>query len=206
MSESFTHYLLSLMGQLDYWAVFWLMAAESSILPVPSELVMIPAGYLAVTGQLNFWLVLLAGNLGSITGSLISYYLALWLGRPVLIRYGKYLLLTEHHLTKAERFIHHHGEIAIFTGRLVPGVRHLISMPAGIARMAIDRFIIYTLLGSSLWNVILQVIGYWVGDNQIWLRENWSWIILISLAGVSFVVIIYLYLLRQRQARGHTNE
>ncbi|CAK0769334.1 membrane-associated protein [Gammaproteobacteria bacterium] len=198
MSESLTNYLLSLMGQLNYLSIFVLMAAESSILPVPSELVMTPAGYLAATGRLDFWLALLAGNLGSVAGSVGSYYLALWLGRPLLLRFGRYFLITEHHLNQAERFVHDHGEISIFSGRFVPGIRHLISMPAGLARMPLDRFVIYTFLGAGLWNAVLQVLGYLIGDHQEWMKENWPWIVGAALAFAATTVVIYVYLHRRR--------
>ena len=201
MSESITNYLLSLMGQLDYVSVFVLMAAESSLLPVPSELVMAPAGYLAASGHLNFWLVLLAGSLGALAGSIASYYLAWWLGRPLLIRFGHYCFIQEHHFDQAERFIHQHGEIAIFSGRFVPGIRHLISLPAGLAKMSLRRFGFYTFLGAGLWNATLEVLGYLIGDNPIWIKEHSAWIISGALFFVTVVVLIYLH--RQRTATTH---
>jgi len=198
MSESLTNYLLSLMGQLDYLAIFVLMAAESSILPVPSELVMTPAGYLVATGHLNFWLTLLAGNLGSVAGSVGSYYLALWMGRPLLLRFGRYFLINEQHLDQAERFVRNHGEISIFSGRFVPGIRHLISMPAGMARMPLGRFVLYTFLGAGLWNAVLQVLGYLIGDHQDWMKAHWPWIVGGALVFAATTVAVYVYLHRRR--------
>ncbi|CAK0780063.1 membrane-associated protein [Gammaproteobacteria bacterium] len=198
MSESLTNYLLSLMGQLDYLAIFLLMAAESSILPVPSELVMVPAGYLAAIGHLDFWLALLAGNLGSIAGSVGSYYLALWLGRPLLLRFGRYFLIDERHLNQAERFVRNHGEISIFSGRFVPGIRHLISLPAGLTRMPLDRFMLYTFLGAGMWNAVLQVLGYLIGDHQDWMKANWSWVVGGALIFAATTVAVYVYLHRHR--------
>ncbi|MBF0154558.1 MAG: DedA family protein [Magnetococcales bacterium] len=199
MSEHFTQFLLTLMGQLDYTAIFLLMAAESSILPVPSELVMIPAGYLASQGQLNPWLIVLASSLGSIAGSLGSYYLALWLGRPLILRYGKYFLITPAHLDKTEEFVRHHGEIAIFTGRFIPGIRHLVSMPAGLARMRLTPFLLFTLTGATLWNVVLLVLGYVIGENRQWLQDNLK---LVIGGGVGFALLVVVgYLLWQRGKR-----
>lgn len=200
MSEQFTEYLLELMGQLDYLAIFLLMAAESSILPVPSELVMIPAGYLAATGKLDVWLALLAANAGSVAGSVGSYYLALWLGRPFLLRFGKYVLIDKAHLDKTEEFLRAHGEISIFTGRFLPGIRHLISLPAGLGRMRMGRFILYTLVGASMWNAVLLVLGYVIGENQAWVRDNMALVIWSAVAFAAATVIGYIYWQRRRKA------
>ncbi len=200
MSEQFTEYLIELMGQLDYLAIFLLMAAESSILPVPSELVMIPAGYLAATGKLDAWLALLAANAGSVAGSVGSYYLALWLGRPFLLRFGKYVLIDKAHLDKTEGFLRAHGEISIFTGRFLPGIRHLISLPAGLGRMHMGRFILYTLVGASMWNAVLLVLGYVIGENQAWVRDNMALVIWSAVAFAAATVIGYIYWQRRRKA------
>ena len=200
MSEQFTEYLIELMGQLDYLAIFLLMAAESSILPVPSELVMIPAGYLAATGKLDAWLALLAANAGSVAGSVGSYYLALWLGRPFLLRFGKYVLIDKAHLDKTEGFLRAHGEISIFTGRFLPGIRHLISLPAGLGRMRMGRFILYTLVGASMWNAVLLVLGYVIGENQAWVRDNMALVIWSAVAFAAATVIGYIYWQRRRKA------
>lgn len=192
MSSEFTLFLLDLMGQLDYFAIFVLMAAESSILPVPSELVMIPAGYLASQGKLDPWFVTLASSAGSIAGSLGSYYLALWLGRPLILRFGKYLLITAAHMEKTEQFMARHGEISIFTGRFIPGVRHLISMPAGLARMRLPPFLVYTLIGSTLWNLVLLFVGYMIQGQQAWLEENLSWIVAGSVLFAIGVLTVYV--------------
>ncbi|CAK0767567.1 membrane-associated protein [Gammaproteobacteria bacterium] len=197
MGESVTNYVLSWLGQLGYASIFILMAAESSILPVPSELVMAPAGYLVATGKLNFWLALLAGNLGSIVGSLGSYYLALWLGRPLLLRFGHYCFISEKHFDRSECFVRDHGEISLFTGRFVPGVRHLISMPAGLARMPLGRFILYTFLGSGIWNAVLLVLGYLLGGQQT--QAHWSWVVGGALFFAASTVGVYVYVQRRRK-------
>ena len=198
MSHDFTQLLLDLMGQLDYFAIFVLMAAESSILPVPSELVMIPAGYLASQGKLDPWLVALSSSAGSITGSLISYYLALWLGRPLVLRFGKYFFITPAHLEKTEKFVERHGEISIFTGRFIPGVRHLISMPAGLVRMRLAPFMIYTLVGATLWNMVLMVLGYVIQEQQAWLEQNLVWVVASAVLFSGMVVAVYVVKHRRR--------
>ncbi len=198
MSEVFTQDVLSLLGQLDYSAIFVLMALESSVFPVPSELVMAPAGYLVATGHLTLGWVLIAANLGSLVGSLGSYHLARWLGRPVLLRFGRFFLIREHHLHQTERFVRDHGEISIFSGRFVPGVRHLISLPAGLARMNQQRFLLYTFFGAGLWNAILLVSGYFIGDRRDWMMAHGFWIVLGALAFAATVVGVYVYRHRNR--------
>lgn len=202
MSGPFVQFLLDLMGQLDYWAIFLLMAAESSILPVPSELVMIPAGYLVSQGTLHLEGVILASSLGSIAGSLGSYALALWWGRPLLLRFGKYLLITPQHLKQTEGFVARHGEISIFTGRFIPGVRHLISMPAGLAQMRLAPFILYTGVGATLWNVLLLLLGYLLHDQQNWLEAHLSWVVVGTLLFAGGVVLLYLVRQKRLSARG----
>lgn len=199
MSEAFTKFMLELMGQLDYTAIFVLMALESSIFPVPSELVMIPAGYLASQGKLDPWLALLASSLGSMVGSLGSYYLALWLGRPLILRFGKYFLIDQKHLDQTEAFVHRHGEISIFTGRFIPGIRHLISMPAGLVRMRMTPFLAYTMVGATMWNAVLLVLGLVIGENRLWLEQNLRLVILGAL--LFAVTVVGIYLLRQRNRR-----
>jgi membrane protein DedA with SNARE-associated domain len=159
-------WLLNTIGSLGYPGIFLLMAMESSIFPVPSELVMPPAGYLVQQGQLNMTLVILSGTLGSLAGAYLNYFAALWLGRPLLIRYGRYFFIREEHFDRVEAFFREHGEISTFIGRLLPVVRHLISIPAGLARMNHFRFCLYTLIGAGIWVSVLSWIGYFIGAEQ----------------------------------------
>ncbi|MEO5364119.1 MAG: DedA family protein [Magnetococcus sp. DMHC-8] len=198
MLGSFTQFLLDIVGQLDYFAIFLLMAAESSILPVPSELVMIPAGYFVAQGRLEMGWVVLASSLGSLAGSLGSYGLALWLGRPLLLRFGKYCLITPAHLEQAERFMDRHGEISIFTGRFIPGVRHLISMPAGLVRMRLSPFTLYTGVGATLWNLVLLLLGYMLREKQAWLEQHFSWVVAGALLFAGCVLLVYMLMQRTR--------
>lgn len=163
--ETFVIWLVTFIGRLGYPGIIILMAMESTFFPIPSELVIPPAGYIVSRGEMNGWLVIGAGTLGSLIGALFNYVLALYLGRPLIIRYGKYILLTREKFQKVEEFFNNHGEISTFTGRFIPVVRHFISFPAGLAKMNIFKFCLYTVIGSGIWTAILAYIGYLVGNN-----------------------------------------
>jgi membrane protein DedA with SNARE-associated domain len=166
MLESFVTWLLNLFRGMGYPGIVALMAVESSILPLPSELVMPPAGYLAAKGEMNLAVAVVCGVLGSVLGALANYGLARWLGRAFFLRLGKYVLITEKGLDRSERYFAAHGEISTFLGRMLPVVRHLISIPAGIARMRLGRFVVFTGLGALLWCSILTGIGWFIGRRE----------------------------------------
>lgn len=152
--------------QWGYWGVFLLMALESSIVPVPSEVVMPPAAFWAAQGRMDFWGVVAAGTAGSWLGSSVSYWVAQWVGSPILRRFGKYVLLPPAKIALAEAWVRRYGVAGIFAARLLPVVRHLISMPAGILRMPFWRFSAATLTGAGLWCLILSWFGREVlGDH-----------------------------------------
>jgi membrane protein DedA with SNARE-associated domain len=143
------------------------MAIESSVIPLPSELVVPPAAYKAAAGELNIYLVIFFSTLGALIGSIINYILADFIGRPIIYRFansklGHMLMLNEEGIKKTEAFFDKNGAISIFTGRLIPGVRHLISIPAGLSRMNLPKFILYTTMGAGVWNIILASIGYYL--------------------------------------------
>lgn len=172
------------------------MLLESSFIPFPSEVVMIPAGYLASKGQMDITVVILCGAFGSLFGALINYYLAAMLGRPLLLRYGKFIFFKEETLNKMEDFFKHHGHISTFTGRLIPVLRQYISLPAGLARMHLPTFCFYTTLGAGIWVAILALLGYYIGQNESLIKEYLRTIviglIITCLAGVA----IYWYFQR----------
>ena len=150
---------------LNYWTVTILMMIESSFIPFPSEVVVPPAAYMAAAGELNIYLVVLFATIGADMGAIINYYLARWIGRPLVYRFadsriGHMCLLDGKKVVTAEKYFARHGAISTFIGRLVPAVRQLISIPAGLARMRFTTFIFYTTLGAGIWNSILAVIGY----------------------------------------------
>jgi membrane protein DedA with SNARE-associated domain len=155
------------LDNLNYWTITLLMAIESSVIPLPSELVVPPAAYKAAAGELNIYLVIFFSTLGSMIGSVTNYYLAMWIGRPIVYRFansrlGHMMMIDEAGIKKTEAFFDKNGAVSIFTGRLLPGVRHLISIPAGLSRMHLSKFLFYTLLGAGLWNIILASIGYYL--------------------------------------------
>lgn len=155
------------LDNLNYWTITLLMAIESSVIPLPSELVVPPAAYKAAAGELNIYLVLLFSTLGAVIGSVINYFLADFIGRPIVYRFansrfGHMLMINEAGIKKTEAFFDKNGAISIFTGRLLPGVRHLISIPAGLSRMNLPKFLLYTTLGAGLWNIVLASIGYYL--------------------------------------------
>lgn len=156
---------------LNYWVVMLLMTIESSFIPFPSEVVVPPAAYMcATTGEQNVLLVVLAATVGACLGALINYVLARWLGRPLVYRFansrlGHMCLIDEEKVVQAERYFDKHGALGTFVGRLVPAVRQLISIPAGLARMGLGRFMLYTALGAGIWNTILAAMGWYIGRH-----------------------------------------
>jgi membrane protein DedA with SNARE-associated domain len=193
------NWLLNTLNATGYPGIFALMAMESSIIPLPSELVMPPAGYLAHQGQMNIWIAIIIGTIGSLVGSYANYFAAHWLGRPLVLKYGKYVWITEEKFAKVEKFFLNHGEISIFIGRLLPVIRHLISIPAGIAGMNHLRFSLYTLIGAGMWCTILAWIGYFIGKEQA-LIMKYSHQAVIGVMIFSAVLIAF-YIWRQKKRR-----
>jgi membrane protein DedA with SNARE-associated domain len=202
MLERFIDWLLQTLLAVGYPGIVALMAMESSILPVPSELVMPPAGYWAAKGQMSFALALACGVLGSIIGALANYYGAQLIGRPLIQRYGKYVFLTEKNLLRSERYFAEHGEISTLIARLFPVIRHLISIPAGLHRMPLPKFILYTAVGAAAWCAILTWIGYFLGQHEAALRteeiHRYATRAVLILIPVT-VVVIGLYRMRRRK-------
>jgi membrane protein DedA with SNARE-associated domain len=187
MLQEFISWILQTVQTWGYSGIFILMALESTVLPIPSELVLIPAGYLAHQGQMNFWLIVLAATTGSLLGASVNYAFALWVGRPFLERWGRYFFVRPALLHKTDAFFLQHGAISTFTGRLIPGIRHLISLPAGLTRMNIASFALYTCLGAGLWTVVLTVFGWFLGGNEALIRQYQH---LITAGVIAFVALI----------------
>lgn len=169
------------MANLNYWTIYLLMTIESSFIPFPSEIVVPFAAWKAGEGTLSMWGVLLSSTAGAMTGAIINYYLAMWIGRPVLYRladtkWAHFLLVTRESVEKAENYFVKHGKASTFIGRLVPAVRQLISLPAGLARMKIGPFLLYTFLGATMWNMILALIGYFAYDKREHILPYIDWI------------------------------
>lgn len=158
------------LDHLNYWTVTLFMAIESSFIPFPSEAVVPPAAWkAAVSGEMNVVLVVVFATLGALIGAFINYYLAVWLGRPIVYKFansrlGHMCLIDEAKVQHAESYFDKHGAVSTFVGRLVPAVRQLISIPAGLARMSLGRFVLYTSLGAGVWNAILAALGYYMAS------------------------------------------
>jgi membrane protein DedA with SNARE-associated domain len=198
---------------LGYPGIALLMALESSFFPFPSEVVLPPAGYLAAQGRMNAWLALTAGIAGSLIGALFNYAVAVRLGRPLLHRYGKYLLIKEATLDRAEAYFRRHGEISTFVGRLIPVIRQYISLPAGLARMGLRRFTMYTALGAGIWCGILTWVGWYVGLRAVALgqlptAEVHAYVrralLVLSPFVLGLVVVYVLFQRRRRAGDGHS--
>jgi membrane protein DedA with SNARE-associated domain len=189
--------------------VFVLMAVESSFVPFPSEVIMIPAGFLASRGELTFGVpildlitIVILGLCGSLAGSFFNYYFALFLGRPFMHKYGKYFFLKPAVLERAEELFRKYGDITTFVCRLIPGIRQLISLPAGISKMSVQRFALFTGLGAGIWSLILAVIGYYFGSlsknmsysNLVYkgkdlIAQNYIWMFL----ALALLIVIYIF-------------
>lgn len=199
--HALVQWLLDTIGAMGYPGIFLLMAMESSIIPVPSELVMPPAGYLAYQGKMNMGIAILCGTLGSLAGAYANYFASHYLGRPLIIKYGKYVLIPPDKFERVERFFLRHGEISTFIGRLLPVVRHLISIPAGLSGMNHFRFSLYTLLGAGIWCSILTLIGYYIGEKQELIMQYAhravAWVVLFS------AVLVAVYVWRHHRRKGH---
>ena len=181
MLSQIINFIVETVGQLGYLGIFIMMFLESSFFPFPSEVVMIPAGYLAYKGEMNMYLVILFGILGSLAGAIFNYYFALKLGRRFLMRYGKYIFISEDTILKMEEFFNKHGHISTFFGRLIPVVRQYISLPAGLSRMNLFVFSLFTSLGAGIWVIILTLLGYFLGGNEALIKEYLHTIIVVIL-------------------------
>ncbi|WP_435052245.1 DedA family protein [Geoanaerobacter pelophilus] len=195
------NWLVTTIGAMGYPGVFILMAMESSLIPVPSELVMPPAGYLAQKGEMNMVVAILCGTVGSLVGAYANYFASHYLGRPLVLKYGKYVLISPEKFARVETFFHKHGEISTFIGRLLPVVRHLISIPAGLAGMNHLRFSLYTLAGAGIWCTILTLIGYVIGKEQQLIMQYSHQAVLGVLVFSALLIAVYVWLHRRKAAK-----
>lgn len=182
---------------MNYFSITVLMTIESSFIPFPSEVVIPPAAFIASKpdSHLNIFLVVLFGTLGALIGAFINYGLAIWLGRPIMYKiadskFGKLMLLSSEKIQKAEKYFNDHGKTSTFVGRLIPGIRQLISLPAGLARMNLVSFTIYTALGAGIWNTILALLGY-IAHGQADLIDKYSHELSYIILGILGLVIVF---------------
>ena len=192
MLKELAQELVDLIFDWGYLGIFIMMAIESSFIPFPSEIVLIPAGYLASQGEMTLGMIMVAALGGSMVGAFINYLLALTLGRKILQRYGKYFFIKESALEKMDSYFEKHGHISTFNGRLIPVVRQYISFPAGLAKMSPFKFTVYTALGAGIWVTILAYLGYFLGQNQTLIQQYLKEITILALIAVLFITVIYL--------------
>ncbi len=190
------------MANLNYFSIALLMLIESTFLPLPSEVVIPFAAYKAGQGDLNVFIVVLAGTVGALTGSLINYTLAYYLGRPLVYKFaesrlGKLFLLSKEKVVRAEEYFIRNGKTSTFIGRLVPGIRHLISIPAGLARMSLRDFMMFTFIGAGIWNIILAIIGYYLYA----VREQIFPYVGHILVGVGLIFVVYLIIKSRKNSQ-----
>lgn len=200
MLADIVKFIVETVGSLGYIGIFIMMFLESTVFPIPSEVIMIPAGYLAYKGEMNIYIIILFGILGSLCGALFNYYFALKFGRRFLLKYGKYFFVSHETIEKTEVFFKNHGHISTFSGRLIPGLRHYISLPAGLAKMNLFIFCLYTTLGATIWVIILTLLGYYIGDNEELVKEYLRYLLIGLL--VSLSVIGFWYYNKIRKAKG----
>lgn len=189
--------LISDYGQI---AIFVLSALESACIPIPSELVVAPAGVLAYNGLLSIWGVIISATLGNVAGGWVAYAIGRRGGRPLVERYGRYVFLNERHLKMAEDWFQRHGEITVFVARLLPAFRTFISVPAGVGEMPLIRFLIYSLLGSLPWNVGLALAGYLLGAHWEIIEAYLKPISYVAAAAM-VIIVIWLWIVARRARR-----
>ena len=195
--------LTSLLNNLTYGAIFVLMLLESTVIPVPSELVIAPAAYHSAAGNMHVWLVILFGTLGADIGATINYIAGYYLGRPIIYKFansrvGHLCLLNQEKVERSEKYFNDHGMVATITGRLIPGIRHLISIPAGLAKMKYWQFILYTTLGAGVWNCILAALGWYLHsfvpeeqlEDKILEYGEYIKFVILLLVGIAFVYFL----------------
>ena len=191
MIKELAQELVDLIFDWGYLGIFIMMAIESSFVPFPSEIVLIPAGYLASQGDMTLGMIMFSALGGSMVGAFINYFLALTLGRKILKKYGKYFFIKESAIEKMDSFFEKHGHISTFIGRLIPGIRQLISIPAGLARMNLGVFSLYTAMGAGVWALILTLLGYFIGENQELIDIYLKQITMAVLGGLFIIGFIY---------------
>jgi len=191
-------YLVCLVDKIGYVGIFVGMFLESTFVPIPSEIIMIPAGVAVSYGQMNLYLVILIGVFGNLMGAIFNYFLAIYFGRSMLFKIGKYFFVKEKTIIKIENFFNKHGAISTFIGRLIPGVRHFISLPAGLAKMNFKLFCFYTSAGSLIWTIVLTLLGYFIGENKDLIRKYLHVTITICILFCIFISIIYILINKKK--------
>ncbi|MTI79634.1 MAG: DedA family protein [Firmicutes bacterium] len=197
--ENSFSWVTEFIAALGYWGIAAGMAIESANIPLPSELILPFGGYLVSTGQLTFWGAVMAGTVGGTVGSIASYFLGLWGGRPLLLKYGRYIGISRSKMDLADRWFNRYGDATVFFTRLMPIIRTFISLPAGITGMNFKKFVIYTFLGSLPWSILLTYTGVKLGEN--WQQIKPWFHKLDAVVAVGLVIIVIYYLINRRKRR-----
>ena len=213
------NWITSLLSNLNYATVYFLMLLESTVVPVPSELVVAPAAYHSAAGHINIWLVILFATLGAMTGASINYLAGYYLGRPIIYKFansrlGHLCLLNQSKVEKSEKYFDDHGMVATITGRLIPGIRHLISIPAGLAKRNYWKFLLYTTIGAGAWHAILALLGWYLHDvvpeeqlnDKILEYGEYIKVAICLVAAVALVYFIIRYLVRRHRSISNNKE
>ena len=198
ITEFVSEIAINIISSLGYWGVFIAMTLESACIPIPSEAIMPFAGFVVSEGKMTLWGITIVGALGNLVGSLIAYYVGLKGGRPLLEKYGKYILISHKELDRADHWFGKYGHEAVFISRFIPGVRTFISLPAGIAEMDVKKFSIYTLAGSLPWAFALGYIGVWLGPQWDTIKSYFHILDIIVVIGVIIGIIYIVYQFRKK--------
>jgi len=200
--DALNQIIIDLIEATGYLGVFLAMLVEGIFTPIPSELIMPFAGYVAYTGELNFFLVILVGSLGAVVGSTVAYMLALWLGRPLIDRFGIFFGLDDEKMAAAERWFKRWGVWGILIGHSLPGIRSVISFPAGLSKMDRNKFVIFTFSGALLWNTVLVTAGYTLGENWVrfWERTDSLHLDVLMLGGLGVALLLYFFYHKKKRS------
>jgi membrane protein DedA with SNARE-associated domain len=186
-------FITSFIAQLGYTGIFFLMILESALIPIPSEIIMPFSGFLSSTGKLDPLLVTFSGSLGNLVGSVLTYYLGIKAGRKFMLKYGKYILLRKKHLATTENLFNKYGDRISFAGRLLPGIRTYVSLPAGIGKTNFTKFVTYTFAGSLVWNSMLTYVGMSLGSNWKNIDKYSVYLDLAALLSVAVFIVWFVY-------------
>lgn len=198
--QEIVNFIVEWVSQFGYMGIFIMMFLESTFFPFPSEVAMVPAGYLASKGEMNLLLAIVIGTSGSLMGALFNYFLAREYGRKGILRFGKYFFFTESKLEKMEAFFVNHGSFSTFVSRLIPGVRQLVSLPAGLAKMPVGKFTLYTTLGAGIWGIVLVLLGYFIGENEALIKTYLHQIIMVTLGLIVIASMTYAYMHKKQES------
>ena len=201
MFEQILDWIVGFVHQFGYIGLFVMTFLESTFVPVPGEVTIVPAGFLIYQGHMHLLPVLLSCILGTMSGSYFTYWFAQQFGVRFVRRYGKYFFFPPHKLSMVQNYFKEHGSVSVFTARLLPGIRHVIAFPAGIAEMKISLFFIYTFLGSTIWTIVLLLVGYFIGSNKGMLLHYILYIKIGALIVVCVLIPLYIWNHRRKKMK-----